>query len=169
VAETVQQLLRERAEDDRAGLRYDDHTWTWREHVAEDQELSVDFGVDFSEHLEALRERHVDLVSRAAKVVQCSWRLFVALQRMRAQAATAVQLGAAGLRQKMKEGGLLGGLQQQRHNRQHGARRLQAIPTCLLFRCCFGRQRVRGRRQRPQQQRQTCRPRPPPAPDPLPE
>jgi hypothetical protein len=46
-------------------------------------------------HLEALRERHVDLVSRAAKVVQCSWRLFVALQRMRAQAATAVQQNEA--------------------------------------------------------------------------
>ena len=46
-------------------------------------------------HLEALRERHVDLVSRAAKVVQCSWRLVVALQRMRAQAATAVQQNEA--------------------------------------------------------------------------
>ena len=42
-------------------------------------------------HLEALRERHVDLVSRAAKVVQCTWRLFIALRRMRAQAASAVQ------------------------------------------------------------------------------
>ena len=42
-------------------------------------------------HLEALRERHVDLVSRAAKVVQCTWRLFIALRRMRAQAASTVQ------------------------------------------------------------------------------
>jgi len=35
VAETVQQLLRERAEDDNPGVRYGDRTWTWREHVAE--------------------------------------------------------------------------------------------------------------------------------------
>ncbi len=35
----------------------------WREHVAEDQELSVDFGVDFSEHLEALRESLDSFVS----------------------------------------------------------------------------------------------------------
>jgi fatty-acyl-CoA synthase len=38
MAETVQQLLRERAEDDGAdkvGLRYGDRTWTWREHLAE--------------------------------------------------------------------------------------------------------------------------------------
>lgn len=34
-AETVQQLLRERAEDDRVGVRYADREWTWREHVAE--------------------------------------------------------------------------------------------------------------------------------------
>ena len=34
-AETVQQLLRERAEDDHVGLRYGDRTWTWREHLAE--------------------------------------------------------------------------------------------------------------------------------------
>jgi fatty-acyl-CoA synthase len=37
-AETVQQLLRERAEGagaDRVGLRYADRTWTWREHLAE--------------------------------------------------------------------------------------------------------------------------------------
>ncbi len=35
MAETVQQLLRERAEDDNTGVRYGDRTWTWREHVAE--------------------------------------------------------------------------------------------------------------------------------------
>ena len=35
MAETVQQLLRERAEDDRPGVRYGDRSWTWREHVAE--------------------------------------------------------------------------------------------------------------------------------------
>jgi fatty-acyl-CoA synthase len=37
-AETVQQLLRERAEGDgadRVGLRYGDRTWTWREHLGE--------------------------------------------------------------------------------------------------------------------------------------
>jgi fatty-acyl-CoA synthase len=35
MAETVQQLLRERAQDDRVGLKYGDRTWTWREHMAE--------------------------------------------------------------------------------------------------------------------------------------
>ena len=35
MTETVQQLLRERAEDDRVGVRYGDRTWTWREHLAE--------------------------------------------------------------------------------------------------------------------------------------
>ena len=35
MAETVQQLLRERAEDDGVGLRYGDRTWTWREHLTE--------------------------------------------------------------------------------------------------------------------------------------
>jgi fatty-acyl-CoA synthase len=35
VAETVQQLLRERAEDDHPAVLYDDRTWTWREHVTE--------------------------------------------------------------------------------------------------------------------------------------
>jgi fatty-acyl-CoA synthase len=35
MAETVQQLLRERAEDDRVALRYGDRTLTWREHLAE--------------------------------------------------------------------------------------------------------------------------------------
>jgi fatty-acyl-CoA synthase len=38
VAETVQQLLRERAEGDgadRVGLKYGDRTWTWRQHLAE--------------------------------------------------------------------------------------------------------------------------------------
>jgi len=38
MAETVQQLLRERAEGegaDRVGLKYGDRTWTWREHLAE--------------------------------------------------------------------------------------------------------------------------------------
>jgi fatty-acyl-CoA synthase len=34
-AETVQQLLRERAEDDHVGLKYGDHSWTWREHLAD--------------------------------------------------------------------------------------------------------------------------------------
>jgi fatty-acyl-CoA synthase len=35
MAETVQQLLRERAADDHVGVKYDDRTWTWREHLAE--------------------------------------------------------------------------------------------------------------------------------------
>ena len=34
-AETVQQLLRERADDDRVGLRHEERTWTWREHLTE--------------------------------------------------------------------------------------------------------------------------------------
>ncbi len=35
MAETVQQLLRERAADDHVGVKYGDRTWTWREHLAE--------------------------------------------------------------------------------------------------------------------------------------
>ena len=35
MAETLQQLLRERADDDTVGLKYVDRTWTWREHLAE--------------------------------------------------------------------------------------------------------------------------------------
>ena len=35
MAETVQQLLRERAEDDNTGVRYGAESWTWREHIAE--------------------------------------------------------------------------------------------------------------------------------------
>ena len=35
MAETIQQLLRERAEDDTTGVRYGEQSWTWREHVAE--------------------------------------------------------------------------------------------------------------------------------------
>ena len=35
MAETLQQALRERADDDSAGLMYGDQTWTWREHIAE--------------------------------------------------------------------------------------------------------------------------------------
>ena len=35
MAETVQQLLRERAQDDRPGVLYGDRAWTWREHLAE--------------------------------------------------------------------------------------------------------------------------------------
>ncbi len=40
MAETVQQLLRERAEDDRTGVRYADRSWTWREHVAESEAVA---------------------------------------------------------------------------------------------------------------------------------
>ena len=35
MAETVQQLLRERAADDTPGVSYGDRTWTWREHLGE--------------------------------------------------------------------------------------------------------------------------------------
>jgi fatty-acyl-CoA synthase len=35
MAETVQQLLRERAEDDHVAVRHGAESWTWREHVAE--------------------------------------------------------------------------------------------------------------------------------------
>ncbi|MEJ7831717.1 MAG: fatty-acid--CoA ligase FadD1 [Nocardioides sp.] len=35
MAETIQQLLRERALDDAVGLRYGDQAWTWREHLTE--------------------------------------------------------------------------------------------------------------------------------------
>src|SRR4051812_50054435 len=35
MAETVQQLLRERSEDDHVAVRHGAESWTWREHVAE--------------------------------------------------------------------------------------------------------------------------------------
>jgi len=35
MSETIQQLLRERATDDRTAVRYGAESWTWREHVAE--------------------------------------------------------------------------------------------------------------------------------------
>ncbi|MEV7431455.1 fatty-acid--CoA ligase FadD1 [Nocardioides sp. NPDC092400] len=35
MAENVQQLVRERAEDDGVAVKHGDRTWTWREHVAE--------------------------------------------------------------------------------------------------------------------------------------
>ena len=35
MAETLQQLLRERADDDSVGLKYGDRAWTWREHLAD--------------------------------------------------------------------------------------------------------------------------------------
>ncbi|MGY2703493.1 fatty-acid--CoA ligase FadD1 [Nocardioides sp. HB32] len=35
MAETIQQLLRERAGDDGVAVRYGDRSWTWREHLAE--------------------------------------------------------------------------------------------------------------------------------------
>ena len=35
VADTLQQLLRERAEQDTIAVKYGDRTWTWREHIAE--------------------------------------------------------------------------------------------------------------------------------------
>ncbi|MCP9273651.1 fatty-acid--CoA ligase FadD1 [Mycolicibacterium arenosum] len=33
--ETIQQVLRDRVHDDTVAVRYDDQTWTWREHLAE--------------------------------------------------------------------------------------------------------------------------------------
>jgi fatty-acyl-CoA synthase len=41
VAQTVQQLLRERAEDDHLGVRYGERSWTWREHVAESEAVAA--------------------------------------------------------------------------------------------------------------------------------
>jgi fatty-acyl-CoA synthase len=35
MADTLQQLLRERSEQDTIAVKYGDRTWTWREHVAE--------------------------------------------------------------------------------------------------------------------------------------
>ena len=35
MADTLQQLLRERAEHDAVAVKYGDRTWTWREHLAE--------------------------------------------------------------------------------------------------------------------------------------
>ena len=35
MADTLQQLLRDRAEQDTVAVRYGDRSWTWREHVAE--------------------------------------------------------------------------------------------------------------------------------------
>ena len=35
MADTLQQLLRDRADQDTVALKYGDHSWTWREHVAE--------------------------------------------------------------------------------------------------------------------------------------
>ena len=35
MADTLQQLLRERSEQDTVAVKYGDRTWTWREHVAE--------------------------------------------------------------------------------------------------------------------------------------
>ncbi len=41
MAETVQQLLRERAQDDHPAVRYGDRSWTWREHVAESEAVAA--------------------------------------------------------------------------------------------------------------------------------
>ena len=35
MADTLQQLLRDRAEQDTVAVRYGDRIWTWREHIAE--------------------------------------------------------------------------------------------------------------------------------------
>lgn len=41
MAETIQQLLRERAEDDTTAVRYGEESWTWREHVAESSAVAA--------------------------------------------------------------------------------------------------------------------------------
>ena len=40
MADNVQQLLRERAEDDSTGLIHEGRTWTWREHLAESAQVA---------------------------------------------------------------------------------------------------------------------------------
>ena len=35
MADTLQQLLRERSEHDTVAVKHGDRTWTWREHLAE--------------------------------------------------------------------------------------------------------------------------------------
>ena len=35
MADTLQQLLRERADHDTLAMKYGDRSWTWREHIAE--------------------------------------------------------------------------------------------------------------------------------------
>lgn len=41
MAETIQQLLRERAEDDTTAVRYGEESWTWRDHVAESSAVAA--------------------------------------------------------------------------------------------------------------------------------
>jgi fatty-acyl-CoA synthase len=41
MAETIQQLLRERADDDGTAVRYGEESWTWREHVAESSQVAA--------------------------------------------------------------------------------------------------------------------------------
>ena len=41
MAETIQQLLRERAEDDTTAVRYGEQSWTWREHLAESSAVAA--------------------------------------------------------------------------------------------------------------------------------
>ena len=41
MAETVQQLLRERAEDDQPGILYGDQAWSWREYVADSETVAA--------------------------------------------------------------------------------------------------------------------------------
>ena len=35
MADTLQQLFRQRSDQDNVAVKYGDRTWTWREHVAE--------------------------------------------------------------------------------------------------------------------------------------
>ena len=41
MAETIQQLLRERADDDHAAVRWGEESWTWREYVAESSAVAA--------------------------------------------------------------------------------------------------------------------------------
>ncbi|GFG51426.1 acyl-CoA synthetase [Mycolicibacterium agri] len=49
MADTLQQLLRERAEQDTVAIKYGDRTWTWREHVAEAQTHAAAI-IDIADH-----------------------------------------------------------------------------------------------------------------------
>ena len=44
MADTLQQLFRERSEQDTVAVKYGDRTWTWREHVTEAENLLEFYG-----------------------------------------------------------------------------------------------------------------------------
>lgn len=55
---TVAALLRERADDDRVGLKFEDATWTWREHV----QRSADLAAWLAGRLDAGQPPHVGIL-----------------------------------------------------------------------------------------------------------